>query len=58
MYIFTLKDSDFNVNFHLPCCVPPSSMGGFFFQKKLPKTELPRAAFSSGRFLVKIYGER
>ena len=38
MHMYTFRYSDFYVNLHLPCCVPPSSMEGFFFQKELPKT--------------------
>ena len=49
--IYTFRYSDFYVNLHLPCCVPPSSMEGFFFQKELPKT------IFMGRLLGKIYGE-
>ena len=37
IYIFSFRYSDFYVNFHLPCCVPPSSVEGYFFQKELPK---------------------
>ena len=33
----TFRYSDSYVNFHLPCCVPPSSMESFFFQKYLPR---------------------
>ena len=31
--------------YHSPCCVPPSSMEGFFFQKELPKTLFMRETF-------------
>ena len=43
--------SDFYVN-HLPCCVPPSSIERFFFQKRSTKK-----AFHGGRgaLLGKIY---
>ena len=37
MHMYAFRYSDFYVNLHLPCCVPPSSMEGFFFQKELPK---------------------
>ena len=37
VYLQAYRYSDFYVNLHLPCCVPPSSMEGFFVQKELPK---------------------
>ena len=34
IYIYTLRYSDFYVNLHLLCIVPPSSMKGLFFPKR------------------------
>ena len=35
--MYTFKYSDFHVNLHLPCCVPPSGVKGLLFQKELPE---------------------
>ena len=36
VYLQAYRYSDIYVNLHLPCCVPPSSMEGFFLEKELP----------------------
>ena len=51
VYLQAYRYSDFYVNLHLKCCVPSSSMEGFFSKKNYQKS------FSWERFLGKIYGE-
>ena len=53
MYVcmYTFRYSDFYVNLHLPCCVPPSSMERFFFPKG-PTSK----AFHGGAFWGKFMG--
>ena len=53
MYIcmYTFRYSDFYVNIHLPCCVPPSSMERIFFPKGTTYE-----AFHGGAFWGKFMG--
>ena len=50
MHMYTFRYSDFYVNLHLPCCVPPSSVEGFFPKRASKK------AFHGGDFLGKFMG--
>ena len=49
--MYTFRYSDFYVNIHLPCCVPPSSMERIFFPKGTTYE-----AFHGGAFWGKFMG--